>query len=137
MRVTLLTQPWQSMPSTFSSTVSIRAIIQFQHMPHRLKRFLLALALTLTVPLQGFAAVTAGLCMALEQPGMEHHQPDHDHGAHGHAPCGYCVDCCASIAMVSAAGLFTFPPAPAPIATAGTEPSGVQSHPLDRPPLLL
>src|SRR5213082_1732905 len=82
MRVTLFTQPWQSMPSTFNSTVSIPPIIQFQHMPHRLTRFLLALAIALAVPVQGFAAVSAGLCMALGHHGDQGHSHGANAGGH-------------------------------------------------------
>jgi len=124
----------------------MRAIIQFQDMPHRLKRFLLALIVALAVPVQGFAAVSAGLCMALKHHGDHHHSSQgagsgdhhhsHDHGATGHASCGSCVGCCASAAIGSSACIACFvPPAAAPAEAARPYPSGVQPHPLDRPPL--
>jgi len=124
----------------------MRAIIQFQDMPHRLKRFLLVLVVALAVPVQGFAAVSAGLCMALEHHGEHHHasqgadtgehHDSHDHGATGHASCGSCVGCCASAAIASSASIARFvPPAAAPVPAARPDPSVVQPHPLDRPPL--
>src|SRR3989442_13284042 len=129
MRATLFTQPWQSMPSTFSSTVSMRAIIQFHDMPHRLKRFLLALIVALAVPAQGFAAVSAGLCMALEHHGDHHHSSQgagtgdhhdsHDHGVTGHASCGSCGGCCPSAAIATSPSIATFVSPAAPPAAAG------------------
>jgi hypothetical protein len=126
----------------------MRAIIQFQAMPHRLKRFLLALIVALAVPVQGFAAVSAGLCMAFEHHGEHHHSSQgvhtgehhdgHDHGATGHASCGSCIGCCASAAIASSACIDCFAPAAAaPAAAARPDPNGVQPHPLDRPPLAL
>src|SRR5262249_52625514 len=144
MRVTLFTQPSQSIPSTFRSTVSMRAIIQFQAM-HRLKQLFVVLVLALAVPIQGFAAVAGGLCMALEQ--HHHHQDSdhtsdqpkgHDHGANGHSSCTSCVNCCASAAVADHAyhGLSGSPTA-APAAPATPAPVGLHPTPLDRPPLAL
>jgi len=66
-------------------------------MPLRFGRWLVVIALALGVPLQGFAAVTAGLCMALEHHDARHvaaHDP-------GHAHCAPCVACCVAAAISS------------------------------------
>lgn len=132
-------------------------------MPPRLSRILIALTLALAVPLQGVAAATAGLCMALG-----HHDAgfaashDHatDHGAqhaqgddsvadhkHGHeilenspagAHCPPCVACCAAGAISSFPHIF-IPELPADSVIAAPELSfsGIQPERLDRPPLAL
>lgn len=113
-------------------------------MPHRLKRFLLAVAIAIAVPVQGFAAVSAGLCMALghhDSPvdtAGEAHPDGHDHGATGHGPCGPCMGCCASAAIAGTSGIaLQLPRIPAPVAAAPLQPAGVAPDKLDRPPLAL
>lgn len=132
-------------------------------MPHLL-RLLTSFMVMFTVPLQGMAAVTAGICMALGHHGdtavaAEHQHPEHaqseysravadiaepavgpkDGGPGGpHSHCAPCVACCASLAVAPAAK-FPIPGSPAgsvlPAATAF--PSGVTPEKLDRPPLAL
>ncbi len=126
----------------------------------RLTRLLIAFALALTIPLQGLAAVTAGLCM-----GMGHHQADmsapaheapaHDHGAddshadHSHdqqedsssddgAHCAPCVACCAAahLAPADRVDLLELSPAAA-IAVLRPGSAGFLPEQLDRPPLVL
>ena len=126
--------------------------VRIQTMPSRLARILIALVLALTVPIQGAAAATAGLCMVLG-----HHEAgfagSHDHGAgavhhqHHHtstdksaggAHCPPCVACCAAAAISSLALIFA-PEAPTVSAIAASEPlsPGIQPDKLDRPPLAL
>src|SRR5712691_871034 len=130
-------------------------------MRSRLSRILVALALALAVPIQGMAAATAGLCMALG-----HHDAgvaaSHDHatgaGAHhahgddsgadrghevsdnspGGAHCPPCVACCAAAAISSFRGIFIpEPPTASVIAAPGLSFSGIPPERLDRPPLAL
>jgi len=116
-----------------------------------LARLLIAFVLALTVPLQGIAAVSAGVCMALGHHGEAapeaHHHADsaaHHHGDEsgsekgGEAHCPPCVSCCAAAAIVS------FPPfvvdrqpASPVIAAPPAAFSGVAPETLDRPPLAL
>lgn len=135
-------------------------------MLRNLTRFLVALAVALAVPAQGYAAVAAGLCMALG-----HHQDaqagsndrgTHDHGAasasdhgaaaahdpgtdgdkpeksHDKAHCPPCVSCCAAATIAPAAG--TGVPEIAPVAAVASSPyslAGILPEKLDRPPLAL
>jgi hypothetical protein len=120
-------------------------------MPRRF-RLLIVLLVALTVPLQGIAAVTAGVCMALGHHGAgdaapaEHGHADgathEQHGSQsddsGSAHCPPCVACC--VAAVIAPAIAIFIPAPPvgsvlPAATAFV--SGVTPDKLDRPPLSL
>lgn len=120
-----------------------------------LKNLFRALAvalLVLAVPVQGFAAASAGVCMAFEHHGDA--APAHDHGAggdHHHAAddhhggdsadsghCAPCVSCCAAVAMGS------YPPLALPAEPAGAlvpapmpSFSGIAPQILDRPPLPL
>ena len=121
-------------------------------MPSRLARILITLALALTVPIQGAAAATAGLCMALGHhetgvAGSPNHAAGADHHPHHHtgsdksagsAHCPPCVACCAAAAISSLALIFV-PEAPTVSAIAASEPlfPGVQPDKLDRPPLAL
>jgi len=116
----------------------------------RLTRLLIAFALALTIPVQGLAAVTAGLCMA-----MGHHQADmsapaHDHGAdHSHdqdnsdqpsdqAHCAPCVACCAAAHIAPATQAFVAAASPAAaIAAPPSASPGFLPDQLDRPPLAL
>ena len=112
-------------------------------------RLVLALALALAVPLQGFAAVAGGICMANGHHDGASHSHDGDSGKHPHehdseqapassAHCPPCVACCAAAAISS--------PAPLVIADTGTDTvspatpasfAGIQLDTLDRPPLAL
>jgi|SRR6266404_7131557 len=111
----------------------------------KLIRLLIAFALTLTVPLQGLASVTAGLCTAMghheaamsvgHDQGTDHHAHDMDASA---AHCPPCVACCAAAAISP----FTQVLIPeASVASAITALplsfSGIQPETLDRPPLAL
>jgi hypothetical protein len=119
-------------------------------------RTLVVILLALMVPLQGMAAVVAGLCLV-----MGHHQDQgqnsgdghtHAHDAHtddhagpsgkhddgNNSHCGPCAGCCASASIAGPAGL------PIPAAPANAKyvlfqllPRGFQPHGLDRPPLAL
>jgi hypothetical protein len=100
----------------------------------RLLRLILACALALTVPIQGFAAASAGLCMALGH---------HDDGGHSHgddpagaANCAPCVACCAS-AAISGSGGIALPEEGAVAVMVADTPSlaGIQPDALERPPL--
>lgn len=120
-----------------------------------LKRLLLLFLIALAVPVQGFAALESGICMA-----FGHHDAPassaihdaavaHDHGApvyaHDADPgessvhCGSCVACCGAAAsnapaMVSGAGL----PATGRIRVhPDAAPGSVPPAALDRPPLAL
>lgn len=125
-------------------------------MPRQLIRLLIVLAMTLAVPLQGLAAVSAGLCMA-----MGHHDgaasPAHDHSMdHAHdadtpahhesaagdnstanTHCPPCVSCCAA-ASISAFPQIFDPAAPATeaVSTSPASPPGILLDGLDRPPLI-
>lgn len=132
-------------------------------MLRNLTRFLVALAIALAVPAQGYAAVAAGLCMALG-----HHQDTqaganergtHDHAAasasdhsaaaahddgdkseksHDKAHCPPCVSCCAAATIAPAAGIGV--PEIPPVAAVPSAPyslAGILPEKLDRPPLAL
>ena len=119
-------------------------------------RILAATLLALAVPLQGFAAVQAGLCMAMGGHGGEQSRAaaahDHDAGApahdHGQAPseeppasaahCPPCVSCCATAAIAHTTKI-TLPEAP-PVAAIPAPQYWIPSvlpDQLDRPPLAL
>lgn len=125
-------------------------------MPGKLLRWFILFAVTLAVPVQGIAAVGAGICMA-----MGHHvaaaagAADHDHpepGPHGHgasheqgpaqpsgeAHCPPCTSCCAA-AVISPAVLLPMPEGPPLGAVASLHPfvPGALPAGLDRPPLPL
>lgn len=123
-------------------------------MPSRVIRLVLALLLALLVPLQGFAAVSAGICQAIGHHDMaaEH---AHDEGeAHGpsygapHKPspevppsdahCAPCVACCAAAAIAPSVPA-VFADWRADAVNAATPPplSGIQPALLERPPLAL
>ena len=111
------------------------------------RHYLLALALVLAIPVQGFAAVTAGLCVGHGQHGAEKHAHEGDMGAHPQhdhdsAPpsthCAPCVACCTAAAIAPLAPL-RFVDERADLVVAGEPPSlvGVALETLDRPPLAL
>ena len=130
-------------------------------MASRFFRILIALTLGLAVPIQGTAAATAGLCMALghhdtgaaashdhaTDDGAHHTQGDDSVTGHGHeisdsspgnAHCPPCVACCAAAVISSFAGIFIpEPPAASIIAAPELSFSGIQPERLDRPPLAL
>jgi len=119
-------------------------------------RSVVVLLLALAVPLQGTAAVTAGLCMAIGHHGTahgldnvpgqgadghhedsagHHKRPDADHLK---PHCTPCVACCAAAAISSRASLFVPDrPAASRIAAASASFTGVSPDQLDRPPLAL
>jgi len=125
-------------------------------MPLKLRRWLIAMALTLTVPLQGLAASVGGLCMALghhETPHASHphhHQMDrHAHGAessagHQHtnenpssgcAHCAPCAACCATATIAFFTPAFAIEQrAESAVAAPAVPFSGVAPERLDRPP---
>jgi len=112
------------------------------------------LALALAVPLQGFAAVSAGMCMALghhdSAPAHPHnahdghdasahqHGEDHSQPADGSAHCPPCVSCCAAASISSAVPFFVGDaPADRLIAASTSFAAGFQPDGLFRPPLAL
>lgn len=133
-------------------------------MTTRLARLFLVAALAVLLPLQGFAAVSAGQCMALghhdtlaagpsdpAHPVQGHGDAahgahagaaaDHHGGAHESADadphCGPCVACCASASICSAAvpALAAAAAEPLPLLML-TSRAGFHPDALDRPPLL-
>jgi hypothetical protein len=133
----------------------------------RLLRGLVALLLVATVPLQGLAAVTAGLCVAMGHHGSDiasshghgddadaghRHGEGHDHsimpvpndvassddGGQGQSHCAPCVSCCAAAAITSHATLRLLDTAPeGAIAAKKYAIPGALPAELDRPPLAL
>jgi hypothetical protein len=116
-------------------------------------RALAVLVLALAIPVQGFASVGAGICMALghhgdagaahdhEAGGAPHvHDQDasagdhHDDGGH----CAPCVACCAA-AVIAAfpAAVVPEPAVSLPIGAAPASFDGIAPDRLDRPPLAL
>jgi hypothetical protein len=136
-------------------------MLEFPTMPLRLFRILTTLTLALVVPIQGAAAATAGLCMALghHDAGIAaahdhasghgaHHVHSNDSGAgHGNeasdsspggAHCPPCVACCAAAAISALPQIFIpEPPTASVIAAPELSFSGIQPEQLDRPPLAL
>jgi len=130
-------------------------------MPLSLSRTL-AVTLALLVPIQGAAAVAAGVCMTLghhqsegasqAKHGAQEHEHAHEGASHSHSgdagldqkdesrasSCGPCVACCASASIAMASLLTIIPWAPqAPYVSSQLDPSGVQLDGRDRPPLAL
>ena len=116
-------------------------------------RILAVALLILAIPVQGLAAVSAGMCMAMGGHDGHHSTSAHDHGdasvAHDHehaasqdqqsnAHCPPCASCCATAAIAPTTGT-VLPEAPlvAAIATAQYWIAGVLPRNLDRPPLAL
>lgn len=116
-------------------------------MPLRLLRLVLALALALAVPLQGFAAASAGLCMAFghhdaaathahDTGAGDHHSHDEGQAASPHCP--PCVACCASAAITPAVSAVVADGRPDAVnATAPPFFAGIKRTVVDRPPLAL
>jgi hypothetical protein len=126
-----------------------RALVKSEEMPRKLSRLLLLLVIALAVPLQGFAAVSAGLCMASGHHHSEQGPAAHDHDMgsieHEHpadepsannSHCPPCVSCCAAVAIAPAAEprLPSVAPA-APVASKQYSMAGFLPEQLDRPPL--
>lgn len=108
-------------------------------MARRLLRLVLVLAIALAVPLQGFAAASAGVCMSLgHHQGGDAHEGQHGGEAAGNPHCPPCVSCCAAAAIAPAVE-----PALAQAAPTVPEPpvqhsiAGGLPERLDRPPLAL
>ncbi len=124
------------------------------------RNLLVALAMALLVPLQGLAAATAGVCMAMghhdaPQAAVDHeHGDDHGHSgaahdgpqaSHEHEPgaqdsshCGPCVACCASASIAPQYSVsLAAEPAAAPPARTVPAVVGAVLQQLDRPPLAL
>jgi hypothetical protein len=114
-------------------------------------RILIAAAIALAVPLQGVAAASAGVCMALghhQAPATDEHA-GHDHGMdHGQeaaddadadaAHCAPCVACCAAAAISPSNPVVLASTVPlAALALAPPQIAGAQLALLDRPPLAL
>lgn len=101
--------------------------------------------LALAVPLQGFASVAAGQCMAFGHHHQDAGSQDHEHHAHddgtdeGKSPhCGPCTACCASASIAGAAPLSLLPSAShLKYAFLPLAPPGVEPQRFDRPPLAL
>jgi hypothetical protein len=110
-------------------------------MPKRLFRLVLLLLATLTVPVQGIAAVSSGICMALGHHSggaPAHHHDDGKGTDKKDTHCPPCVSCCAAAAIASFHRTFS-PERPGSwVAIALPAPfSGVPPDTLDRPPLAL
>src|SRR5262249_2745701 len=113
-------------------------------------RLLVAFALAFAVPLQGFAAATAGICMATRHQDAASHTHSGDAGAehqHSHdagqsrastTHCPPCVACCAAAAISSSVPI-VIPDQHSDRLIAAPAPSfaSVQPDTLDRPPLVL
>ena len=109
----------------------------------RLFRALAIALLVVTIPIQGFGAVTAGMSMALgdhdgaatqatDMPGHEG-MPGHEEGHGGHAPC---VACWAATAITPFVPLVLSGAAASPLAAPpAVSFHSVAPHRLDRPPL--
>ena len=122
-------------------------------MSPRLLRLFLAVVLALTVPLQGFAAAAAGMCMQLGHHGAADAGHAHDGGeadAHDHhshdagqsqdsaSHCAPCVACCAAAAISGSVPLVTADAVADAVNAAGPPAFiGIQPQALDRPPLVL
>lgn len=125
-------------------------------MPKSLLRLVVVLILAVAVPVQGIAAVSAGVCMALGHHSGEASAHDHAADGHGHdrapshhhdegkggeksgAHCPPCVSCCAAAAITSFAQVFV-PEQATNVSVAALPASfdGVPPDRLDRPPLAL
>jgi hypothetical protein len=126
-----------------------RALVKSSAMSLKLLRFFLLIAIAFAVPLQGLAAVSAGLCMASGHHHSEHAPAGHDHDMgsidHEHPAedssasnthCPPCVSCCAAVAIAPAAEprLPSVAPA-APVPSKQHSIAGFLPERLDRPPL--
>ena len=114
----------------------------------KLLRVSLILILTISVPLQGFAAVSAALCDAQDDHhGAAVHADDHEHGSaapHSHGKPGDkvpqhdCPPCSASAAITTFRPLAVLQKTRLSTPSSPVLPfSGVTPERLDRPPLVL
>lgn len=106
-------------------------------MPGSLLRLLVALAIALAVPIQGYAAVSAALCVALGQQHETHAAADELQGAAG-THCPPCSACYAAAAIAPAAARAA--PEMRPLPALEKMPAflaGVPPEKPDRPPLAL
>lgn len=118
----------------------------------RLKRLLLIFVVALAVPLQGTAAIAAGICMPFghhDAPAAQAHDYAQQGGVadsqgaadtdQGGAHCGPCVACCGTAASIAPAfDLSASVPTGARVeAHPAAEPARMLSGVLDRPPLAL
>lgn len=125
--------------------------LQSTAMPRPLLRLILALALVLAVPLQGWAAAAAGACMALGHhdapPAHAHdggadadhqHAHDPDQPAESTAHCPPCTACCASAVIAPSSMLLPLEER-AEVLNVAAPPffTGIRRTVVDRPPLAL
>lgn len=125
----------------------------------KLARLLLALAISIAVPAQGLAAVSARMCMAVghheasaaQARSAEHayhaHQADGDAAPAEHAHsdtgksaghCAPCVSCCAAASISTASAIYSqLPPDSGVAVDALSTPPEFHPDRLDRPPLAL
>ena len=136
------------------------AAVKFPAMPPRIVRLLVALVLALSVPIQGLAAVVAGVCMstghhetaapgAAQDHGSAHsHHSLHSHDSAEPSPqghegtnsghCAACVACCGAASISPVPHFFSSVLAAAEaIATPVASPPGRLPVELDRPPLAI
>jgi hypothetical protein len=117
-------------------------------MPRSFLRLVIAIALALAVPMQGFAAAAGAICMAVGHhdaaPAHDSHDAGHQHGdqheqpADSSAHCPPCAACCASAAIAPSAMLLQ-PDERTEVLNALAPPlfAGIHRKLLDRPPLAL
>ena len=116
-------------------------------MPRSFLRLLAVLLLTVTIPVQGIAAVSKAQCMSFghHQDGAQHeHQgPAHEGaGGHGHskAPaqlhCGPCAACCAAAVAPAPPLALTFDPILSPPSCTPRPLASISLDTPDRPPLV-
>jgi hypothetical protein len=106
-------------------------------MPRGFLRLLAVLLLTVTIPVQGIAAVTKAQCMSFGHHQHSEHQEHHDHGKAPAGPhCGPCGACCATV--VTAASVFSaiVGPVSSPPCCASFPLASVSLDTPDRPPLV-
>jgi len=139
-----------------SPALASNACATMHLMRSRFARLLIAFAMALTVPLQGLAAVSAGLCMtfghheASDASGHSHASGAESLAEHSHEPgpgaedgqnqahCPPCVACCAAAAISTSDRVFV-PETPVSSVVSAPPPfiSGIVPDKLDRPPLAL
>jgi hypothetical protein len=114
-------------------------------MPRDIRRFIAALLIALALPIQGMAAVSAGVCMGAggHDSGHGHEATAHDHHAaqgegeeSSEAHCPPCVSCCAA-AFIAPSLQIAFPEA-VPVAAIAAPQHWIAGAPPDnpdRPPL--
>ena len=126
------------------------AVIRFGRAMIQIKRFLLLLVIAFAVPVQGMAAVGAGICMAFGHHDAPGHVADHDHDVagstevdpaggdtdQGDAHCGPCVSCC-GVASIASPALAVVPIVSGLVMQPhyADRVAGLVPDSLDRPPL--